>query len=91
MPPQKTGRMNAVAANGYIFGEICSNIYGTSQKVPLRLLESDRCELPGYRHKFATSRSMAAAYREGGIRLSAKGKEKGIFEKKFIYRNDKAA
>ncbi len=32
MPPQRTGRMDAVATNGYIFGWIRSNIYGTSQK-----------------------------------------------------------
>ena len=32
MPSQRTGRMDAVATNGYIFGWIRSNIYGTSQK-----------------------------------------------------------
>ena len=31
-PPQRTGRMDAVAANGYIFWKICNNICGTSQK-----------------------------------------------------------
>ena len=47
---------------------------------------------PVYGYRFAVSRPMAAAHKEsGGIRLSAKGKEKGICEKKFIYRNGKAA
>ena len=47
---------------------------------------------PEYRHGFIISRPMAAVHKEsGGIRLSAKGKEKGICEKKFIYRNGKAA
>ena len=32
MPPQRAGRMDAVASNGYIFGQICNNIYGTSRK-----------------------------------------------------------
>mgnify|MGYP007033166662 CR=1 FL=1 len=29
---RRTGRMDAVTANGYIFGQIRSNIYGTSLK-----------------------------------------------------------
>ena len=61
-------------------------------EVPLRLSESDSRELPGCGYGFAISRLMAAANKEsGGIRLSAKGKEKGICEKKFIYRNGKTA
>ena len=93
MLPQRTGRMDAVAANGYIFEEICSNIYGTLQKSLLWLSESDSHEPPGYGRQSTVSRIMAAAHREsGGIKLSAKGKEeKGIFEKKFIYRNGEAA
>lgn len=59
MPPQRMGRMDAVATNGYILGQIHSNIYGTLQKV------------------------LSAAVR--------KRKEKGICEKKFIYRNGKAS
>ncbi|MEZ3492968.1 MAG: hypothetical protein K1W35_04975 [Lachnospiraceae bacterium] len=31
---RRTGRMDAVAANGYVFEQTCSNIYGTSQKSP---------------------------------------------------------
>jgi len=61
-------------------------------EVPLRLSESDSRELPGCGYGFAISRLMAAAHREsGGIGLSAKGKGNGICEKKFIYRNGKAA
>ena len=60
-------------------------------EVLLWLLEIDSRELPRYGHRFATSRLMATAHREsGGIGLSAKGKEKGICEKKLIYRNGKA-
>ena len=58
----------------------------------LRLSESDSRELPRYGQGFAISRPMAADHREsGGIGLSAGGKGKGIREKKFIYRNGKAA
>ena len=47
---------------------------------------------PEYGHGFAISRPMAAVHKEsGGIRLSAQGKEKGIREKKFIYRNGETA
>ena len=47
---------------------------------------------PVYGYRFAVSRPMASAHKgSGGIRLSAKGKEKGICEKKFIYRKGKAA
>ncbi len=59
--------------------------------VPLWLSGSDSRELPRYGHRFTDSRLMAAAHMEsGGIRLSVRGKEKGICEKKFIYRNGKA-
>jgi len=34
MPFQRTGRMDAIAANGYILGQIRINIYGTLQKSP---------------------------------------------------------
>jgi len=58
----------------------------------LRLLEIDSHKPPGYGQRFTVSRPMAVTSKEnGGIRLSAKGKEKGICEKKFIYRNGKAA
>jgi len=61
------------------------------RRSPLRLSERDSRDLPGYEHGFAISRLIAAAHREnGGIRLSTKGKEKGICEKKFIYRNGEA-
>ena len=61
-------------------------------EVPLRLLKRDSRELSGYGHGFATNRPMAAAHKKsGGIGLSARGKEKGICEKKFIYRNGEAA
>lgn len=84
--------MDAVAANGYILGQICSNIYGTSQKSLSVLSEIDSRKPPGYRQRFIVSRPMAATHMEsGGIGLSAKGREKGICEKKFIYRNGKAA
>ena len=90
MPFQRTGRMDAIAANGYILGQIRINIYGTSQKSPW-LSKSNSREPPGYGHGFAISRLIAATHREsGGIRLSAQGKEKGICEKKFIYRNGEA-
>jgi hypothetical protein len=47
---------------------------------------------PGYGYRFAVSRPMAAFHRKsGGIGLSAKGKENGICEKKFVYRNGEAA
>ena len=62
------------------------------RKSPLRLSEIDSREPPGNGHRFAISRHRAAAHKEsGGISLSAKGKEKGICEKKFIYRNGKTA
>ncbi|MEY8237560.1 hypothetical protein AALA36_17875 [Lachnospiraceae bacterium 66-29] len=58
----------------------------------MRLSEIDSHDSPGYGHRFAVSRPMAAAHKEsGGIGLSAKGKEKGIREKKFIYRNGETA
>lgn len=61
-------------------------------EVRLRLSESDSRELPRYGQGFAISRPMVADHREsGGIGLSAGGKGKGIREKKFIYRNGKAA
>lgn len=61
-------------------------------EVTLWLSESDSRELPGYGQGFAIRRPMAAVHREsGGIGLSAKGKEKGIREKKFIYRNGETA
>lgn len=48
-------------------------------EVPLRLSECDSCEPPGYGHRFAVSRPMAAAHMEsGGIGLSARGKEKRL-------------
>ena len=68
-------------------------IFTRLRKSPcLRLPEIDSREPLGYGQRFAVSRPMAVAHKEnGGIRLSAKGKEKGICEKKFIYRNGKAA
>ena len=87
----KDGRMDAVAADGYILGQIRSNIWGTSQKSPLWLSEIGSRELLGYGYRFAISRPMAAAHREnGGIGLSTKGRENRICEKKFIYRNGEA-
>ena len=55
-------------------------------------VKSGSRESPGYGQRSAVSRPMAVAHKEnGGISLPAKGKEKGICEKKFIYRNGKAA
>ena len=91
MPSQRTGRMDAVDANDYIFETICSNIRGTLWKPPLRLSESDSREPLGYGHESAISWLIAAAHRKSGSgRLP--GREKVfIYEKKFIYRNGEAA
>ena len=74
------------------FGGYAATFTGLRKSPCLRLPEIDSREPPGYGQRFAVSRPMAAAYRKsGGIGLSAKGKEKGICEKKFIYRNGKTA
>ena len=62
------------------------------RRSPLCLSGSDSRESPGYGHRFTVSRPMAAAHKEiDGIGLSAKGKGKGICEKKLIYRNGETA
>ena len=73
-------------------GRYAATFTGLCRGSSLRLSEIDSRKPPGYRQRFTVSRPMAAAHMEsGGIGLSAKGKEKGICEKKFIYRNGKAA
>ena len=88
---QKTGRMDAVAANGYILEQIRSNIYGTSQKS----LAAVKRWQPWIARKRASVRNQPSydgcSYESGGTGLYAKGKEKGIREKKFIYRNSETA
>ena len=74
------------------FGGYAATFTGLRKSPCLRLPEIDSHELPGYGQRFAVSRPMAVAHKEnGGIRISAKGKEKGICEKKLIYRNGEAA
>lgn len=74
------------------FGENVKPRLRDFTEVPLRLSGSDSREPPGYGHWFAISRPMAASHRKSGdIELFAKGKGKGIREKKFIYRNGEAA
>lgn len=49
------------------------------EEVLLRLSENGSRDPPGYGHGFAVCRPMAAAHREnGGIGLSARGKEKRL-------------
>ena len=48
MPPQRTGRMDAVAADGYILGRIHSNICGTSQTAALWRLLTEKAAVLDY-------------------------------------------
>ena len=89
---QRTGAWMLLLLTATFWSKYAATSTGLCKSPCLRLSEIDSRKPPGYGRRFAVSRPMAAAHKEnGGIRLSAKGKEKSICEKKFIYRNGKAA
>ena len=71
----KDRRMDAVAANGYILGQICSNIYGTSQKSLCGCQKATAVNRPDTAW-FAASRPVAAVHKKR--RIIRNGKEEGI-------------
>lgn len=68
--------MDAVATNGYILGQICSNIYGTSQKssADVRKRQPWTARIRAW---FAASRPVAAVHKKRR-RIICYGREKGI-------------
>ena len=92
MRPKRRGAWTTLLPVASFWGKCEAAPAGLRKSPCLRLPEIDSREPPGYGQRFAVSRPMAVAHKEnGGIGLSAKGKEKGICEKKFIYRNGKTA
>ena len=75
--------MDGAAAYGYISGQMCSIVRGTSQnEVPFRLSESDSCKLPVSGHRFVASHLITVAYKN--LRRQIIRQKKG---KSFMRRN----
>ena len=91
MPPPKDRAHGCCCCQWLHFLENMQQHLRDFAEVPLRLSESDSCELPENGYRFADSYHGGYSQGSGGIGISAKGKEKGICEKKFIYRNGETA
>ena len=91
MPPQKAGAWMLLLWAATFLSKYAATLTGLRRSPPAAV----RNRQPRTARIRAVVRSKppygGCSYKSGGIRLSTKGKEKGIFEKKFIYRNGKAA